>query len=91
MRQINLGLNFVSLAPGSRCARRRTRFGGSTEVGPHLFRLMVLERTGVRFLLGDPNFGENIKDGLALDFQFSGQIVDSNLTHLPFLCPAPAP
>jgi hypothetical protein len=60
-------------------------------VGPHFLRLMILERTGVRLLLSDSNFGENIKNGLAFNFQLPGQIVDSNLTHPPFLCPAPAP
>ena len=60
-------------------------------MGAHSLRLMVLKRTGVRFLLSDSNFQENIKNGLALDFKLSGQIVDSNLTHPPFLCPAPAP
>jgi len=60
-------------------------------MGPHFFRLMVLEGTGVRFFLGNSNFGENVKNGLAFDFQLPGQIVDSNLTHPPFLCPAPAP
>jgi hypothetical protein len=91
VRQVNLRLDFFRLSPETRTARRRTRLGGRAEVRPHFFRLVVLERTGVRLLLGDSNFGENIKDGLALDFQFPGQVVDSNLTHLPFLCPAPAP
>jgi hypothetical protein len=32
-------------------------------------------------LLGDPDFKQHIENRLALDFQFSGQIVDSNLAH----------
>jgi hypothetical protein len=91
VRQVDLCLDFVGFAPSAGRARRRTRLGGFAEVGSHFLRLVVLKRAGVRLLFGNPNFGENIKDGLALDFQFSGQIVNSNLTHLPFLCSAPAP
>jgi hypothetical protein len=91
VRQVDLRLDFVGLTAGTRASRRRIRFGGGVKVSTHFFRLVVLKRTGVRLLLGNANFGENIKDGLALDFQFPGQIVDSNLAHLPFLCPAPAP
>jgi len=32
-------------------------------------------------LLGDSDFGKNVENRLAFDFQFSGQIVDSNLAH----------
>jgi hypothetical protein len=89
--EVDLGLDFFGLAAGTRTPRRRTRLSGAAEVDPHFLRFVILERTGVRLLLGDSNFGEDIKNGLALDFQFPGQIVDSNLTHPPFLCPAPAP
>jgi hypothetical protein len=43
------------------------------------------------FLLGDSNFREDIENSLAFDFQLPGQIVDSNLTHPPFLGTATAP
>src|SRR5271167_1856988 len=36
-------------------------------------------------LFCDAHFGQRVQNGLALDFQLSGQIVDSNLTHPPFL------
>jgi hypothetical protein len=39
------------------------------------------------FLFRDPNLWEHVKNGFALDFQFSGQIVDSNLAHPPFVPP----
>ena len=42
-------------------------------------------------LLGDSDFREDIENSLAFDFQLPGQIVNSNLTHPPFLCPATAP
>jgi hypothetical protein len=62
-----------------------------TEVSPHLFCFVFFDRTGVRLLFSDANFDQDIKNRLALDFQFPGQIVDSNLTHPPFLGPATAP
>jgi len=35
----------------------------------------------MRLLLGDPQLWKDVGDRLALDFQLSRQIVDSNLTH----------
>jgi hypothetical protein len=44
MRQINLGLNFLFAAQGTRGAGRRgLRFGGAAQVDPHFFRFMFLE------------------------------------------------
>jgi len=37
-------------------------------------------------LLGDADFRQYIENGLALDFQFSGEIVDSNFAHPCFWC-----
>ena len=89
MRQINLGLDFFFAAQWARVARRRTlRFGLAPDMGPHFFRFVLLERTGVRLLFGHSDERERIKNSLALDFQFSREIVDSNLTHPPFLFPA---
>ena len=56
MRQIDLGLDFFFAAqwtrgPGRRCLR----FGRASEVHPHLFRFMLLERTGMRLLLSHPD------------------------------------
>jgi hypothetical protein len=47
----------------------------------YFFRLVFLERTRMRLLLRNPDFGKHIENGLALDFQFSRQIINSNLTH----------
>jgi len=58
---------------------------------PYLFCFVFLDRTRVRFLLGNSDLDQDVKNRLALDFQFPGQIVDSNLTHPPFLGPATAP
>jgi len=42
----------------------------------------------MRLLFGHPDMRKRVKDGPAFDFQFSGEIVDSNLTHPAFLFPA---
>ena len=49
------------------------------------FGFIEVERARVRLLLGYADFNQGIENDLALDFQLSGQIVDSNLTHPPFL------
>ena len=90
MREVNLSLDFVSFADCARLGGRGLGFSG-TEVSPHLFRFVFLDRTGMRLLFSDADFDQDIKNRLALDFQFPGQIVDSNLTHPPFLGPATAP
>jgi hypothetical protein len=36
------------------------------------------------FLLGHANVRQCVENGFALDFQFPGKIVDSNLTHPAF-------
>jgi len=89
--EIDLGPDFVCLASRARRTGLRSRLAGSAEMGPHFLGLVLLQRTGMRFLLGDTHFGQHVKNRLALDFQFPGQIVDSNLTHPPFLCSAPSP
>jgi hypothetical protein len=86
VRQINLGLyslGFSAAGAGGLC-------GGMTlasplEMGANLLRLVFFERAGVRLLFGNADFLQNIEDRLAFDFQFSGQIVDSNLTHPPLV------
>jgi hypothetical protein len=65
--------------------------GVTTKVTAHALRFIELKRTRVGLLLRDAHFGKDVKNLLALDFQFPGQIVDSNLTHPPFLGPATAP
>lgn len=42
----------------------------------------------MRLLLGHPDLRQCVQNGLALDFQFSREIVYSNLTHPTFLFPA---
>ena len=58
-------------------------------MGAHLLGFVLFERAGMRFLLGDADRFERIENGFAFDFQLSGQIVDSNLTHPPLVSSAP--
>jgi hypothetical protein len=88
MREVDLGFDLIAFgAAGARSLAGGLRFTGLVEMSPHLVGFVVLERTGMSLLLRDTEISEHIQDCLALDFQFSGQIVDSNLAHPPFLPP----
>jgi hypothetical protein len=88
VRQVNLGLDFFFAAQGAASFRRvRLRFGQAAEMGPYLFRFVLFERTGMRLLLGHSDERQHVENGLALDLQLSGEIVDSNLAHPAFLVP----
>jgi hypothetical protein len=49
----------------------------------HLLRFFYADRTGVSFLFSYTDLRENVQNGLALDLQFSRQIIDSNLIYHP--------
>jgi hypothetical protein len=85
VRQINLRFNAFRF--GADRARRFSgrAFAGATQFDADFLRLILFQRTGVRLLLGHPYVGQYVENSFALDFQLSGQIVDSNLTHPP-LC-----
>src|ERR1035438_5869347 len=88
MREVDLGLDFFFAMSGTRRrpCRTRGRIGTAAEMLAHQIRFVVFQGTGVRFLLRDAYRGEGVKNFLALDFQLTGQIVNSNLTHpLSFL------
>jgi hypothetical protein len=91
IREVDLGLDTVVGGSGARGRLRRTgrRVGAAAEMFPHQFRFVIFQRTGVGFLLRDAYRGQRVKNFLALDFQLTGQIVDSNLTHplsFPLMC-----
>ena len=59
-------------------------------MSPNLYSFVLFDGAGVRLFLGDTHQREHVEDRLALDFQFPGQIVNSNLTHppsIPSACP----
>jgi hypothetical protein len=83
MREVDFGLDlFFAMS----CARRRLRrtwrrIGTAAEMLAHQIRFVVFQGTRVRFLLRHAHRGQHVKNLSALDFQLTGQIVDSNLTH----------
>jgi hypothetical protein len=86
VREINFGFDFFFAAKRARTgltSRGRT-FRRGADVYPYLFRFVFFQRTGVRFLLRHSDQRKRIENSFALDFQLSGKIVDSNLTHPAF-------
>jgi hypothetical protein len=84
VREVDFGLDPFVAVSGTRSLRRTGRpLGAAAEMFPHQLRFMLFQRTGVRFLLRDAHRGQHVKNFFALDFQLTGQIVDSNLTHPP--------
>jgi hypothetical protein len=83
--EVDLGLDLFFAVNRARSSPRRTRrrFGAAAEMLPHQVRFVIFQRAGVRFLLRDAHRGQHVKNFPALDFQLTGQIVDSNLTHPP--------
>ncbi len=45
----------------------------------HLYGSGFVDGTGVGFFLGNPDFGEQFNNGLGLDLELAGQIVNANL------------
>src|ERR1019366_3905516 len=82
MREIDLGFDFVFGVSGGgarRPCRTRAGLGAGAKMLADEFSFVFLQRTRVRLLLGDTHRGQHVKNLLALDFQFTGQIIDSNL------------
>jgi len=88
--QVNLGLDLVGVGTNAAgcLGRRSLGLGGSAKTCPHLHRFVFLNGTGVRLLLGDADFLENIENSFAFNFLLPGQIVYSNLVHPLFLSSA---
>jgi hypothetical protein len=81
--KVDLGLDFVAFrATGARWLCRAGRVTCvRAEMRPHLYGFVIFNGTGMGLLLGDPDFSKHVENRLAFDFQFPGQIVDSNLAH----------
>jgi hypothetical protein len=79
--EIDLGFEFFFAVLGGAggpggCGRG---VAAGTNIFAHQFGFVVFERTGVRFLFGNADGREGVKNFPALDFQLPGQIIDSNL------------
>jgi hypothetical protein len=59
----------------------RGRFTLGTEMRPNFIGLLVIECTGVRFLVRNSHLGQVLYNHIALHFQFTRQFVDPNLPH----------
>ncbi len=57
-------------------------FGECAKVFAHLYRGFYLDRTGMRFFLGNAGFGQIVNDGLCLDLELTSQFVDSDLIRI---------
>jgi hypothetical protein len=81
--KIDLGLDLVAFGAGGTrwLCRPRCLTCIGTEMRPHFDGFVIFNRTGMGLLLGDPDFKQHVENRLALDFQFPGQIVNSNLAH----------
>jgi hypothetical protein len=73
VRQIDLGFDPIGFGP-ARASRlgSTVTFARPAEMGADLLGLVLIERAGVRFLLGNAGFLQHIEDCLALNFQLSG-------------------
>jgi len=81
VRQIDLCFDFVFRMSGSAgwpCGSRSGLAAGTEEFADE-FGFVLLERAGMRFLFGNADLGQHVKNGFALDLQLTGQIIDSNL------------
>jgi hypothetical protein len=88
MREVDLGLDLITFsAAGARRSPADLGFACLMKMSPHFVGFVVFERTGMGLFFRDTDFGKHIENRLAFDFQFSGQIVDSNLAHPPFRPP----
>lgn len=82
MREIDLGLELrLSRTRASLSARRSSALSG--KMLADTLGLIDLDGARVRLLFRYSDFGKDIENSLAFDFQFPRQIVDSNFTHPP--------
>jgi hypothetical protein len=80
--EVNLCLDAIIARRTARGLCRTWRgVGTAAKMFTHQIRFVIFERAGMRFLFRYTDRGQNIKNFPALDFQFTGQIVNSNLAH----------
>jgi hypothetical protein len=42
---------------------------------------VIVERTGMRFFVGDAQFRQKLKDNVGLDLELASELVDADFTH----------
>lgn len=92
MRKVNFGFDLFFAVTGGPSGSGGARSGltAGTQVFANQFRFVLFQRTRVRFLLGNTHRGQHVKNLSTLDFQLTGQIIDSNLHPLSFSFSGPA-
>jgi hypothetical protein len=87
LRKVDLGFNVRLALRARRPGPRRATLGFTADVGSHPLRFFDANRAGMRLFLRHSHHGQHVQNRPALYFQFSGQIVDSNLLHSRFPSP----
>jgi hypothetical protein len=88
VRQVNLGADLISTSTSVPRLFSGSRLGVGHKVLPDFLRLINFDGTGMGLLFSDADGGKQIQDFLALDFQLSGEVVNSNLLlHPPCISP----
>ena len=82
MREINFRRDGLRGARGLRALLARGP-RSSLKLRTHLVGLIVLQGAGVGLAAVQAELGKQVKNLLALDFQFARENIDSNLTHPP--------
>jgi len=75
---------FGRLRPGRRRALLELTLLGTeplTHADANLQRDVIVERAGMRLLIGDAQFGQNVENDVGLDLKLAGQLVDADFTH----------
>jgi hypothetical protein len=83
MREIDLSLDLRLARARSAVSSGSRASALSGKVFADSLGFIDFNRARVRLLFRYSNQDKNVKNGLALDFQFPGQIVDSNFAHPP--------
>jgi hypothetical protein len=59
---------------------------------PERQRYFVIERAGVRFLVGDANLGQQLKNHVRFDFELACQLINTDFAHTIWSrCPLTTP
>src|SRR5579864_5411952 len=64
-----------------RSFRRGAAAGLASDSLADLQSYVVIERAGVRLLVGDTQLRQRLEDYVGFDFELTGQLIDANFTH----------
>jgi hypothetical protein len=83
--KIDLGFDFVAVGAGrpGGPSGGMGQFTVRPKMGTNLIGIIPFKRTGVGLFFSHSRLDKYVENGFTFDFQFPGQIVNSNLTHPP--------